>query len=253
MAELPTLYSEAPGTALTRWLRIGGFRVLPLRTDAPPLAPGGPDVYRITPAAADGSPSADTMLVPRDDWRQAFGTVVRRLGVDFEALNFLRVCPTCGAFHEYLERAEAPPTTPPHVLRIHATLLRCTGCSRVSWAGDAHQERVRRLRDLYLEHLFRCTRCGTEDGEAEGRNLARVEIRCGLGPMVISEAELARDQTQDIARLLLGLELTDPEEAADEVAFHRDQPLCDRCRRGLVALLRDYFRASTLGSEGRPR
>lgn len=248
MDPLPTLRMDDAHSELAGWARLAGFPVEGLAPDPPPIHPEGAPLTRVAlpPPGAGATPRF--LLVPRDDWREALGTVFRELSLSPADLQLHQLCPCCGDRLLTGGADELAPDLAPHLELRPESLRHCPRCDPAAWPGEDHQDRSRQLQEVLLEFAFRCARCGETDGARRGRNLARLEVRCNLGPLEISQEELELDPSDEILRLLALLEKTPQNELEDSVAFHRNQPLCSPCRRQLVELLRGFFRGPVPGS-----
>ncbi len=240
MKALPLVEVPVELGVLTRWLRIAGFPTCTRPQNAGvQLDPASASHHYQVLVHPENRP-VRSVLVSGSDWRPQLAAIAADLGVTFPDLTPHRFCPGCGG-----ELDAVPPEvvrkTAPRRLRPTGPGFACQGCRKVRASSSSAVHHLRTLRDVFLEFLFVCARCGVEGGRT-GRNLLRLELLASVGPVEVPPEDLTRDPSAEIARLLRQIERMSESELTDSVAFHRERTLCDPCRGAFVSLVQGFLR-----------
>lgn len=84
--------------------------------------------------------------------------------------------------------------------------------------------------------VYRCDACGRRmTGNDPGRYIIKLEAYGAAGPLEFTQADLARDHTQEIRRIIESLETQSPDQVEDEIYRSFRYDLCAVCHRRFLA------------------
>jgi hypothetical protein len=119
---------------------------------------------------------------------------------------------------------EVPEAVPEGLLRL---LLSCNESQTQALRGE-------QTKGLLMNHQT-CDLCGQSLlGKNQVRYELRIEVKAAYGPLEITEEDLAKDLSLEIAKMLQQLEGMSEEEAQNEVYREFEFDLCAACQRRYV-------------------